>query len=77
MIDTLSEPLEDLSLDQLQFHPKVMEKLYMLIKERADVRTCRPESLAHRQGNVEMLDWFLKLPAQIMEEHRKAKAAGR
>jgi hypothetical protein len=76
-MDTISEPLEELNLDALEFHPKVREKIMAQLKTCADVRFAKPETLAHRQGNVEMLDWFLKLPAQIMDEQRRAKAAGR
>ena len=75
MIDYVSEPVDTLA--DLDHHPKIIEKIMAELQARADVRSARPDTLAHRQGNVEMLDWFLKLPKQIREEEKRAKAAGK
>jgi hypothetical protein len=76
-MDTIRESLDELTLDALEHHPKIREKILAQLKTCADIRFAKPDTLAHRQGNVEMLDWFLKLPMQIMEEQRRAKATGR
>lgn len=77
-VETLSQPVDLVSLETIEFHPLVKAELYLELKKWIDaLEKIPPERLQSVQGKVEILKWVLqRMPSEIIQKQRaKAQAA--
>ncbi len=77
-IDTLSQPLEHIERDDIEFHPLVRAELNLELNKWTNaLEKVPPEKLQSVQGKVEILRWLLtKMHGEILQKEReKAKKA--
>lgn len=72
-VDTISKPTEEIEPEAVAYHPEVLKRLAAERAKLSDIAAATPDNLDRRQGQVAAIDWFLRLPAQILEEQRKTK----
>lgn len=89
-IQIQSQSIDDLSIDDLKYHPKIRERLIRLLLQnigtihpvdienlsinRGILESCKPEDLLKVQARVETLRMVLSLPEMILREEREKRA---
>jgi hypothetical protein len=77
-IDIATEPAEQISREDLEFHPLVKAELERVLRtELLNLEQVLPDRLLKFQGRVEMLRWIMKdmLPLILETQRVKARAA--
>ena len=80
LIDTISEPKQSLSLEDIQFHPKVREKLQEMLTDACLVlESVAPERLLAAQENVRTLRFILSPKGLLQKiiDNSNAKSTAR